>query len=604
MPIRFDCDSCGKHYRVKYEAKGRRFECLECGEPLRVPIPQTDTDEPAFDPYADTQIESPGSRRPTRVRAKTKSRKRRQAKPSLSSGRQAWLWGGAAAGLVLVGVIAVVVWRSSRPQKSPKSIDNAKAVARDEADVVASNETEAATNNETESPPRDVTAGKPQDTVEDSPAPFPLAYPATVSADPLPVCIEFIPTVGNSPGKFTRQATTLRGMSVLVVINADGKRVVTTVSRVHLLFAFSPDGKRVLTNTQNYGERQSLLIRDAATGTAIGQPLRVGANNHVYAVSFSPNGETVLTGGLISGAKTGKAAQLFSAKTGEPLGGPLLHDGTVWAVAFSPDGQTLLTGSGNQLDTDLASGRFKGQAQLWDTRTRTRIGPPLRHYGMVNSATFSPDGKTILTASSLDVVARLWDVETGKSVGEAMRHDTGVMAARFGPDGRVVATASWDKTARLWDAATGSAIGKPLEHEDAVIIAVFSPDSKRLVTGSIDNEFQLWDVAAQTPIGAPMQHEGRPTVAAFSPDGKLLATASQDRAVQLWNGETGERLEFPFEKSPEFGGSFVTFSPDGKSLLTGIAAPNPEGFNLIWWGFIRVWNLAKLPGNDSIRGKQ
>ena len=27
MPIRFECDSCGKRYRVKNEAKGRRFEC-------------------------------------------------------------------------------------------------------------------------------------------------------------------------------------------------------------------------------------------------------------------------------------------------------------------------------------------------------------------------------------------------------------------------------------------------------------------------------------------------------------------------------------------------------------------------------------------------
>ena len=75
----------------------------------------------------------------------------------------------------------------------------------------------------------------------------------------------------------------------------------------------------------------------------------------------------------------------------------------------------------------------------------------MRHDGKVNSAHFSPDGRSVVTASA-DKTARLWDAATGKSIGEPMKHDDEVVSARFSPDGRWVVTASWD-TARVWEVA-------------------------------------------------------------------------------------------------------------------------------------------------------
>ena len=72
------------------------------------------------------------------------------------------------------------------------------------------------------------------------------------------------------------------------------------------------------------------------------------------------------------------------------------------------------------------------------------------HTGPIYTEAFSPDGKTIVTAS-VDNTARLWDVQTGKELRRFIGHTAPVENVAFSPDGKHVLTGSDDGTARLWD---------------------------------------------------------------------------------------------------------------------------------------------------------
>jgi eukaryotic-like serine/threonine-protein kinase len=54
------------------------------------------------------------------------------------------------------------------------------------------------------------------------------------------------------------------------------------------------------------------------------------------------------------------------------------------------------------------------------------------------------------------------------------RHDDSLLSASFSPNGKWVITASTDRTAHVWDVTTGEAVGKALKHDGRVNSAIFS----------------------------------------------------------------------------------------------------------------------------------
>jgi WD40 repeat protein/tRNA A-37 threonylcarbamoyl transferase component Bud32 len=245
-----------------------------------------------------------------------------------------------------------------------------------------------------------------------------------------------------------------------------------------------------------------------------------------------------------------------------PVRGVYSHGTGVNSVAISPDGQTVLTASSDRT------------AQLWNIDTSSPIGDPLRHDDHVWVALFSPDGRLALTAG-LDGAVRLWDAATGQPHGPPLRHDGSVWSAVFSRDGTTVLSGGDDKKGRIWDVASGAPLGVLEGHTKRITSVALSPDGKTALTGSSDRTARLWNIATRQPIGEPLQHDegqgvGEEMMAvAFSPQGEVAATTSHDGTARLWSARTGLPLHEPLR---HVGRVFSpVFSPDGQTLLTTCA---------------------------------
>ncbi len=224
-------------------------------------------------------------------------------------------------------------------------------------------------------------------------------------------------------------------------------------------------------------------------------------------------------------------------------------------ATFSPDGRFILTGSGED-----------HTARLWDAASGAQIGVYRGHHGAVTSAVFSPDGKTVLTASQ-DHTARLWDTASGAQIALYRGHDEELISAVFAPDGRFILTASWDGTARLWDAASGDQIALYQGHGEELTSAVFAPDGRTILTASMDHTARLWDRSNGTQMHVYQGHNHPVRMALFSPDGStILTTAHKEYTAQLWDAVGGTQIALLQGHDKPI--SRAMFSPDGRFILT------------------------------------
>lgn len=185
----------------------------------------------------------------------------------------------------------------------------------------------------------------------------------------------------------------------------------------------------------------------------------------IDSVAISPDGETIAAGGL-------GFVSLWNPKDRKPV--QELSPGGKAAVAFSPDGQWIATAEGGN------------RLRLWDAKNCREVAVAHAHMGPLYTVAFHPNSRQLVVGG--EAGAQLWDViEANDKTFLWQRvtlpgHLNQVTSATWSPGGRLVATASFDGSVRLWDGFDGRQL-VCLDGMLWVWSVTFSPDGKTLAAG-------------------------------------------------------------------------------------------------------------------------
>ncbi|MEH2026999.1 nSTAND1 domain-containing NTPase [Nostoc sp.] len=226
------------------------------------------------------------------------------------------------------------------------------------------------------------------------------------------------------------------------------------------------------------------------------------------------------------------------------------HSAEVLSVSFSPDGKTIVSASNDKT------------AILWGrdgTKLRTLTG----HTGTVRSVSFSPDGQMIATAS-FDRTIKLWRTSDGTLIRTLNGHTAEVLSLSWSGNGETIATGSADRTAKIWQVSDGHLLRTFSGYRDFVTSVSFSPDGKILAIASADKTVKLWSVSNGQLQKTLLGHSAAVSSVAFSPDGQI-ASASEDKTVRLWRRDGTLLRIIPAHNAEVLS---VNFSHDGQTLAS------------------------------------
>ena len=215
-------------------------------------------------------------------------------------------------------------------------------------------------------------------------------------------------------------------------------------------------------------------------------------------------------------------------------------------VVFARDGSKVITtdSEGTLTVWDAASGKLLSRVDAHKTLTPALALSPVAPL----IATGGSDGRLRLWDLSLAPVVDLAGSadpalqprpdkdhadRSGYDEGSEGLPVLGVSSATFSPDGALLASASLEDGVSIWDLKTRARIANMGKGSDRILGLAFTADGKRVFSGGLDGAVVLRDLAGEERW-RNRSHSARVRVIATSADGRWMASGGQDNVVLLY----------------------------------------------------------------------
>ncbi|MGN6419624.1 MAG: caspase family protein [Pseudobacter sp.] len=272
----------------------------------------------------------------------------------------------------------------------------------------------------------------------------------------------------------------------------------------------------------------------------------------IFDAAFTPDGKKA----IIYYRDT---VRIWNLEAGRPAGivhgNPFMHG----AVTVSNDGKRVITACKDST------------ARIWDLETTKEIYNLPISSGAKNEkyASYSADGKTILTSSRETGKWTVWDAATGSKISQQQGGMSGIDFVKYSGDGNDLATAFNYNDAPQVRNKNNYALKYELKGSanSPTSLQVNAP-GKNIAIGYNNGRVLVHNMETGLQELNIQAHSNSIAKLLYSPSGKQIITTSSDGTAKLWEAKTGTLLKtFIHGKKT---GSYVNavFSPDSKKILT------------------------------------
>jgi WD40 repeat protein len=297
---------------------------------------------------------------------------------------------------------------------------------------------------------------------------------------------------------------------------------------------YSADGAQLLSAGDN------ALVRTWSSDRGAPVDTYEGHKGPVLAAMFLADGSILSSAGDNSTILWNTTPDWTLERTIGSVDDPAALVDRVIAISFSPDGKLLATGGGEPSRS--------GELKIWNVADGALVKAiPDAHSDTIFGLEFSPDG-VYLASSAADRFVKVFNVASGSLYKSFEGHTHHVLDVTWKSDGKVLASCGADNVIKVWDFVTGDQRRTIAGFTKEVTSIGFVGATSKVVASSGDKTVKLLNTdngAAERAFAGPGDFMYS---IATSADGRIVIAGGQESTLFAWlvdNGQLARSFEAP-----------------------------------------------------------